>query len=108
MAGKIRSHYRIVEKLGQGGMGEVLLADDTNLKRKVAIKTLPWAFCADPERQARIDPEAKLLASLNHPNIAAIHGLERTDSGRVLVMHTGRHGDFGLAKTSKIKEALCQ
>ena len=86
MIGKSVSHYRIIEKLGQGGMGEVFLAEDTNLSRQVAIKTLPQAFSADPERLARFDREAKLLASLNHPNVAAIHGLERTDSGPVLVM----------------------
>jgi serine/threonine protein kinase len=84
--GQTISHYRITNKLGQGGMGEVFLAEDINLDRRVAIKTLPQAFSADSERLARFDREAKLLASLNHPNIAAIHGLERTDSGPVLVM----------------------
>jgi eukaryotic-like serine/threonine-protein kinase len=86
LAGRIVSHYRIIEKIGEGGMGEVFLAEDISLSRKVAIKTLPRAFSNDPERLARFDREAKVLAALNHPNIAAIYGLERTDSGPVLVM----------------------
>jgi len=84
--GKLISHYRIIEKLGQGGMGEVFLAHDTSLDRKVALKFLPDIFADDPERLARFEREAKLLAALNHPNIAAIHGLEQADGKRFLVM----------------------
>lgn len=84
--GKTISHYRILEKLGQGGMGEVFLAHDTSLDRKVALKFLPDIFSADPERLARFEREAKLLASLNHPNIATIHGLEQADGKRFLAM----------------------
>ena len=84
--GQTISHYRIVEKIGQGGMGEVYLADDTTLDRKVALKFLPEAFTSDPERMARFEREAKLLASLNHPNIAGIHGLEQADGNRFLVL----------------------
>jgi len=80
------SHYRITEKLGAGGMGEVFLAEDSHLNRRVAIKVLPDEFARDPERLARSDREAKLLASLSHPNIAAIHGLEKTDGKLFLVM----------------------
>jgi len=69
------SHYRIIGPLGVGGMGEVYRAHDTVLGREVALKILPEAFAADPERLARFQREAKLLASLNHPNIAAIHSL---------------------------------
>jgi serine/threonine-protein kinase len=86
MIGRTISHYRIVEKLGQGGMGEVYLAHDTSLDRKVALKILPDIFSSDPERLARFEREAKLLASLNHPNIAAIYGLEQADGKRCLVM----------------------
>jgi serine/threonine protein kinase len=86
MIGKTLGHYRVGEQLGRGGMGEVYLADDLTLNRKVALKFLPDAFAADPERMARFEREAKLLASLNHPNIAAIHGLEQADGKRFLVL----------------------
>ena len=84
--GQTISHYRILEKVGQGGMGEVYLAEDLSLDRKVALKFLPDVFTGDPERMARFEREAKLLASLNHPNIAAIYGLEQADGKRFLIM----------------------
>jgi eukaryotic-like serine/threonine-protein kinase len=86
MIGKTLGHYRVGEQLGRGGMGEVYIADDLNLNRKVALKFLPDAFAADPERMARFEREAKLLASLNHTNIAAIYGLEQTEGKRFLVL----------------------
>jgi serine/threonine-protein kinase len=76
------AHYRITAKLGEGGMGEVYRATDSKLGREVAIKVLPEAFAQDAERMARFTREAQVLASLNHPNIAAIYGVEE----RVLVM----------------------
>jgi serine/threonine protein kinase len=82
--GQTLSHYRILEKIGVGGMGEVYLAEDQSLDRKVALKFLPDVFTGDPERMARFEREAKLLASLNHPNIAAIYGLEQADGTRCL------------------------
>ena len=78
--------YEIVAPLGAGGMGEVYRARDTRLGRDVAIKALPDAFARDPERLARFEREAKLLASLNHPNIGAIYGLEVVDGHRYLVL----------------------
>src|SRR6266567_2286871 len=69
-------HYRITAKLGEGGMGAVYRASDTRLNREVAIKILPEAFATDPERMARFSREAQVLASVNHPNIAAIYGVE--------------------------------
>ena len=75
-------HYRIVSKLGEGGMGTVYRATDTKLNRDVAIKYLPDAFASDPDRLARFTREAQVLASLNHPNIAAIYGVEE----RALIM----------------------
>ncbi len=86
MIGMTLGHYRVGEQLGRGGMGEVYVADDLNLNRKVALKFLPEAFAGDPERMARFEREAKLLASLNHPNIAAIHGLEQAEGKRFLVL----------------------
>ncbi len=76
MVGQIISHYRVTAKLGAGGMGEVYRATDTKLGREVALKVLPAAFASDAERMARFEREAQVLASLNHPNIATIHGLE--------------------------------
>jgi Tol biopolymer transport system component len=73
-------HYNLVEKIGEGGMGEVWKAVDSTLDREVAIKVLPEAFDSQPERAARFEREAKLLASLNHPNIASVYGLHR-DAG---------------------------
>ena len=78
--------YEVTARIGVGGMGEVYRATDTNLGRQVAIKVLPDTFAQDPERLARFDREAKTLASLNHPNIAIIHGLEKADGIRALVM----------------------
>ena len=80
------SHYRLVEKIGEGGMGVVWKAEDTRLGREVALKFLTEEFSADPERLARFQREAKLLASLNHPNIATIHGLEEAGGHRFLVL----------------------
>src|SRR5437016_4023659 len=71
------AHYRIVSKLGEGGMGAVYRATDTKLNRDVAIKILPPAFAQDPARMQRFEREAQVLASLNHPNIAAIYGIEQ-------------------------------
>jgi len=80
------AHYRIQAKIGAGGMGEVYRATDTRLNRDVAIKVLPEALARDPERMARFEREAKILASLNHPNIASIYGLEESNGSRALVM----------------------
>jgi eukaryotic-like serine/threonine-protein kinase len=85
-AGTRLGPHEILSALGAGGMGEVYRAWDTKLDRAVAIKILPEAFAADTERIARFQREAKTLASLNHPNIAHIHGLEESNGVRALVM----------------------
>jgi Tol biopolymer transport system component len=79
-------HYRLADKIGVGGMGEVWKATDTTLGRDVAIKILPAEFASDSERLARFEREAKVLASLNHPNIAGIYGLHEADGVRFLAM----------------------
>ena len=78
--------YEIVAPLGAGGMGEVYRARDTRLRREVAIKVLPGAFARDPERLARFQREAEVLATLNHPNIAAVYGFEETPSASGIVL----------------------
>jgi len=86
MVGRSLGHYEILAPLGAGGMGEVYRAQDTNLRREVALKLLPAELARDPERLARLQREAHLLAALNHPNIAAIHSLEQHEDTRFLVM----------------------
>ena len=79
-------HYDVTSLLGEGGMGQVWQATDTQLNRRVALKILPDAFAADPDRLARLTREAQILASLNHPNIAAIHGIEEAEGTPALVL----------------------
>jgi serine/threonine protein kinase len=86
MIGNKLNHYQIMSQLGKGGMGEVYRAKDQKLGRDVAIKVLPEEFARDANRVARFQREAKLLASLNHPNIAAIHGLEESGGTNFLVL----------------------
>src|SRR5213075_2435222 len=85
-AGTRLGSYEILASLGAGGMGEVYRAHDTKLGRDVALKVLPEAFAKDCERMARFQREAQMLASLNHPNIASIYGLEESGGVRALVM----------------------
>src|SRR3989442_6496911 len=86
MIGTKFAHYEITGHLGSGGMGDVYQATDSKLGRSVAIKFLPEAFTHDAERAARLEREARVLASLNHPNIAAIFGLEESGGRNFLVM----------------------
>ena len=85
-AGTRLGHYDVTALLGEGGMGQVWQATDTQLNRQVALKILPDAFAEDPDRLARFTREAQILASLNHPNIAAIHGIEEAEGTRALVL----------------------
>jgi serine/threonine protein kinase len=87
MVGETLGPYRVLGKLGEGGMGQVYRATDTRLKRQVAIKVLPDAVAADPERLARFQREAEVLAALNHPHIAAIYGLEESNGVQEQLRH---------------------
>jgi serine/threonine protein kinase len=85
-AGTSLGNYEILAPIGAGGMGEVYRAKDTKLKREVALKVLPDSFAGDPERMARFQREAEVLASLNHPHIAQIYGVADSDNARALAM----------------------
>ena len=85
-AGTRLGHYEILSSLGVGGMGEVYRAKDTHLGREVAIKVLPEGFSDESERMARFEREAKVLASLNHSNIATLYGFESEGNAQFLVM----------------------
>ncbi|HEY4579839.1 MAG TPA: serine/threonine-protein kinase, partial [Candidatus Acidoferrales bacterium] len=118
--GTLLGQYEVLALVGAGGMGEVYRARDTRLEREVALKVLPEVFSREPERLARFQREARLLAALNHPNIATIHGLEHSDGTHYLVMewvpgetvaeHIKRKGavpvDEALAIAKQIAEAL--
>src|ERR1017187_5387555 len=104
------AHYRITAKLGEGGMGAVYRATDTKLNRDVAIKVLPPAFAEDAARMARFEREAQVLASLNHPNIAAIYGIEHGAIVMELVEGEDLKGpvpvETAIAYAKQIAEAL--
>jgi serine/threonine protein kinase len=85
-AGTPVGHYLVIALLGRGGMGEVYRAHDSRLKRDVALKILPEFFASDPGRRARFQREAQVLASLNHPQVAAIYGIEEADGHSALVL----------------------
>ncbi len=92
MVGKTLGHYQITSQLGKGGMGEVYQAKDQKLGRDVAIKVLPEELARDADRVARLQREAKVLASLNHPHIAAIHGLEESGGTTSLYSNQRNYG----------------
>ena len=101
--------YEVTALLGEGGMGQVWRATDTTLGRQVAIKILPDAFAADPERLARFEREAKTLASLNHPHIAAIYGFEKTRKHQQgLGMTEPPLSDAGLPNAGPFFAACCR
>ena len=86
MIGQMLGPYRVLEKLGEGGMGEVYKARDTRLDRSVAIKVLPAHVSADPERRARFEREAKTIAGLNHPHICTLYDVGESEGSTFLVM----------------------
>ena len=103
MIGTTLAHYRITGELGSGGMGEVWRAEDEKLGRQVALKVLPVDVAQDPERLARFEREAKVLASLNHPNIAHLYGLETVASGTGSYAGTDADAGAGAGDHSKFK-----
>ncbi len=86
MLGKTISHYKVLEKIGEGGMGVVYRATDTKLNRDVALKILPEQFASDSQRMGRFQREAEVLASLDHPNIGQIYGIEEAGQTKALVL----------------------
>ena len=84
--GQMLSHYRLAEKIGEGGMGAVFLAEDTKLGRKVALKVLPAAMASDEDRLARFQREARAVAALNHPNIVTLYSVEEEDGVHFITM----------------------
>jgi serine/threonine protein kinase/Tol biopolymer transport system component len=118
LIGRQLGHYQVISLLGVGGMGEVYEALDTKLGRDVAIKVLPERFSSDSERLARFQREARLLAALNHPNIATIHGLEQSDGIHYLVMElvpgetlaekTKREGALPIEEALKITKQMAE
>src|SRR5438445_10614907 len=97
MSPQLIAHYHVTSKLGEGGMGEVYRATDTKLGRDVAIKIIPDIFAQDASRMARFAREAQVLASLNHPNIAAIYGVEDRALIMELVEGRGLRGPLPMA-----------
>ena len=86
MVGQTLAHYKILEKIGSGGMGDVYLAEDTKLDRRVALKVLPPELAEDKERRARFTREAKAIAALNHPNIVTVYSVEEEDNVHFITM----------------------
>ncbi len=105
MTGASLGGYQIQMLLGAGGMGEVYRARDTKLGRDVAIKILPRTFTSNPDRLARFEREARMLAALNHPNICAIYGIEQSDDLRFLILElvTGKTLEHTLAEISRLR-----
>ena len=85
-AGQQLLHYRLIQKIGEGGMGVVWKAEDTKLHRRVALKILPQLMAADPDRRARFEREARAVAALNHPNIVTLYSVEESDGVHFITM----------------------
>ena len=94
LIGRQLNHYKVLSPLGKGGMGEVYLAEDLKLHRKVALKVLPSEMAADPDRLARFQREARAVAALNHPNIITIYSVEEADSIHFLTMELVEGGSL--------------
>jgi len=110
MIGRTISHYKILEKLGEGGMGVVYKAEDTTLKRTVALKFLPADLTRDEEAKERFVHEAQAASSLDHPNICNIHEIDETDDGQIFICMAYYEGETLRKKISrkplKLEEAI--
>ena len=115
MIGKTISHYKILEKIGSGGMGEVYLAEDSKLKRNVALKFLPPSFSTDDEAKKRFLHEAQSASGLEHNNICTIHEIDEDDKGRLFIVMSCYEGETlkqklenGTAEVEKIIDIIIQ
>ena len=110
MVGKTISHYKILEKLGEGGMGVVYKAEDTKLKRTVALKFLPQDLTRDDEAKKRFMHEAQAASALDHPNIGTIHEVDQTEDGQMFIAMAYSDGETLKAKIERgplaIEEAI--
>jgi serine/threonine protein kinase len=104
MIGRTVSHYKIIEKLGEGGMGEVYLAEDTTLKRKVAIKFLPSRITVNETDKARFLQEAQAAAAINHPNVCVTHEIQDQEERPFIVMEYVKGQTRNYSQRYKIRQ----
>jgi serine/threonine protein kinase len=104
MIGKAISHYKILERLGEGGMGIVYKAEDTRLKRTVALKFLPPELTRDPEANERFINEAQVASALDHPNICTVHEIDETPDGQLFIVMACYEGQMKKALSTAISD----
>ena len=105
LAGQTIDHYKVISPLGAGGMGEVFLAEDTRLERRVALKFLPAHLTQDKRHLQRFQQEARAVAALSHPNVCIIHEVLETDDGRHCIVRSMSRGDAARAPNGEPDES---